>query len=318
MMRTWIFCSLILLVEFHNIESFLLHLSPRTHLRVSPQCRQSDIHLYGVLSKTAILRGVRKKNSSSFRKFKHSSSSLVSRPFLIEATDEALLRQQAILEALELESEKPTRNKLRLSIVSRKKEINDIILNLQILKQRLRQGEKEKFSNEELEKYKHSLIDLGFQKILNQSPDCWKSRRKNLDEYGKPRGFDGLLFYSPLGVPILVGKPKAHKDETLRRISQGADLWFQVEGYNGSRVLLRTSLKRGLRGSKECMQMAADLAAAYCDQGDTLERTPVMYTDSKHVAKRGSKVGQMRQQKSFGRMYGYPRNVEDMIHSNFP
>ena len=105
------------------------------------------------------------------------------------------------------------------------------------------------------------MIDLGFESILRQSPSSWKTRKKIQSEVGRPAGFDGLVFYSPKGVPILIGKQKAHKDETLRRVAQGPDLWFQVQDYNGSRVLLRTSLKPGLRNSKECMHMAADLAA---------------------------------------------------------
>jgi hypothetical protein len=99
-------------------------------------------------------------------------------------------------------------------------------------------------------------------------------------------------------------------------------LWFQVEDYSGSRVLLRTSVMRGLRGSKECMQIAADLAARFSDHyydnhetnddGVVSIKIPVMYCDSKKVAKRGSKVGQMRQGKSMGRLFGDPRNVEEM------
>merc|ERR1712228_665333 len=109
-----------------------------------------------------------------------------------------------------------------------------------------------------------SLMDLGFGSILLLPPGSgsWK-HKKIKSEFGRPKDWSGLVFYSPLGVPILVGKKGSHNDEVLRRISQGSDLWFQVEGYEGSRVLLRTSLKKGLKNSKVCRQMAADLAACY-------------------------------------------------------
>ena len=43
----------------------------------------------------------------------------------------------------------------------------------------------------------------------------------------------------------------------------GADLWFQVRASRGSRVLLRTSMRRDLtRSHRECMEAAADAHAA--------------------------------------------------------
>jgi hypothetical protein len=55
--------------------------------------------------------------------------------------------------------------------------------------------------------------------------------------------------------------------------------------------------------------MAADLAARYSIWGDDYDSVPVMYTDSRKVAKRGSKVGNMKQNKSLGRMFGNPSAV---------
>ena len=106
--------------------------------------------------------------------------------------------------------------------------------------------------------------------ILDRPEDTWKivtAESSSKGEFGRPRGFDGPVFYSPLGVPILVGKPRAESDGILRKVSQGSDLWFQVEDYEGSRVLLRSSLKRGVKDSKKCLQMAADLAALYSVHG---------------------------------------------------
>lgn len=166
--------------------------------------------------------------------------------------------------------------------------------------------------------------------ILDRPKETWKiisEQRSRGDEFGRPRGFTGLVFYSPLGVPILVGKPKAESDEALRRASQGSDLWFQVEDYEGSRVLLRSSQVKGTKNSKKCVQMAADLAARYSIWGRTspdargepaTTTVPVMYTDSKHVAKRGTKVGRMRKKKSLGTMAGRPSNVEDLTRGLEP
>jgi hypothetical protein len=58
--------------------------------------------------------------------------------------------------------------------------------------------------------------------------------------------------------------------------------------------------------------MAADLAASYSTWGDEFDTVPVMYTDSRKVAKRGSKVGNMKQNKSLGTMYGRPEDVADI------
>jgi hypothetical protein len=166
--------------------------------------------------------------------------------------------------------------------------------------------------------------------ILDRPKDTWKiivERSSTTGEFGRPKEFTGLVFHSPLGVPILVGKSKAESDGILRRASQGSDLWFQVEDYEGSRVLLRSSLVRGTKNSKMCIQMAADLAAYYSVWGRDqyhnnndycFDTVPVMYTDSKHVAKRGTKVGRMRKRKSLGRLMGRPSSVESIARELEP
>ena len=166
--------------------------------------------------------------------------------------------------------------------------------------------------------------------ILDRPKDTWKiiaERSSTTGEFGRPKEFAGLVFHSPLGVPILVGKSKAESDGILRRVSQGSDLWFQVEDYEGSRVLLRSSLVRGTKNSKMCIQMAADLAAYYSVWGRDhyhskndycFDTVPVMYTDSKHVAKRGTKVGRMRKRKSLGRLMGRPSSVESIAQELEP
>ena len=98
------------------------------------------------------------------------------------------------------------------------------------------------------------------------------------------------MLQSPRGIPIMVARP-SFSDGLLRRIGRGTDLWFQVCEGRGSRVLLRTSMLRSLtRSPRECMEMAADLAAHFSDGRSWPERVEVMYTDSRHVAKRGARA----------------------------
>lgn len=293
-------------------------LSPCYHVlnRPTRQAHFLTVVHGGVLSQSEILNGIKKKKSSRG----NLSRNEIPIRMLPEAIDEAIYRQEQILSNLDKELLGKTEtdsDRIHLSIQSRRENVEYKIEKLKGMRSRC--IELQEIKN--LEEIKIDFINLGFHSILKQSPNVWKIRQHVSNEYGRPRGFDGLVFYSPKGVPILVGRPKTQKDEVLRRIAQGADLWFQVEDYNGARVLLRTSLKRGLRGSKECIQMAANLAAKYSDWWENAktqtslrkERIHVMYTDSKHVAKRGSKIGQMRRQKSLGRIYGYPEELEDII-----
>lgn len=270
----------------------------------------------------------------------------------MEAMDEAKLRQELILEALDNEigkypndlksqneaeessqscrkeeehmddDNRSPQQKLD-SIDRRRGEILQKIHHLKNLKQQLSEQSRKSLTMETLQSFKNDFVTLGFGSILEHNPDTWKIRLQTKKDYGRPHGFDGLVFYTPQGVPILVGRPKAHKDETLRRIAQGADLWFQVEDYQGSRVLLRSSLQRGLKDCKECKQMAANLAARFSDwyysfdKAANVERTPipVMYCDSRKVAKRGSGVGKMNHRKKLGRMFGDPVAVGNLTSS---
>lgn len=298
-----------LLLQWHCATCFLVQRQPKLYKSTTT----TTTSLHGTLSRSVIVNSAKRKQSKRI-----STANVVSKAFLMEAMDEALFRQDLILQALATEQQKNGGiSSTNHSVLSRKEQVSDTTSKLQVLKEQLSKIEND-CNYEDLERFKTSFASLGFASIMKQSPDHdWKMKRGDSSSYGRPRGFeDGLVFYTPKGVPILVGRPKSHKDETLRRVSQGADLWFQVEDYNGSRVLLRTSLKKGLRGSKECIQMAADLAARYSDSyyniNDSNNKVPVMYCDSKKVAKRGSKIGQMRQQKSLGRLFGDPRNVEEM------
>ena len=132
------------------------------------------------------------------------------------------------------------------------------------------------------------------------------------DQFGRPAGFDGLVIAGPRGVPVLVAR-RSFSDELLRRVGRGTDLWFQTKESRGSRVLLRTSCVPSLSKSpRECMEFAADLAAHFgggARGGD--DAVEVMYTDSRRVAKRGSRVGQLKPKKRLGTVWARPGRVAD-------
>ena len=130
-------------------------------------------------------------------------------------------------------------------------------------------------------------------------------------QWGRPDGFDGLVIESPRGVPVLVAR-KAFSDELLRRVARGQDLFYHVREGSGSRVLLRTSMCRQLtRSPRECQEFAADLAAFFSGarRHDEVE---VMFTDPRHVAKRGSRVGQMKFSKRLGTLWARPQRVAEV------
>ena len=132
------------------------------------------------------------------------------------------------------------------------------------------------------------------------------------DQFGRPAGFDGLVIASPRGVPVLIAR-RSFSDELLRRVGRGTDLWFQCVEGRGSRVLLRTSCVPSLSKSpRECVEFAADLAAHFgggARGGD--DAVEVMYTDSRRVAKRGSRVGQLKPKKRLGTVWARPGRVAD-------
>lgn len=138
-----------------------------------------------------------------------------------------------------------------------------------------------------------------------------------LDQRGRPDGFSGLVLETPRGIPILVSEP-SFRDSVLRRVGRGNDLFFQVRKGSGSRVLLRTSMIRSLAKSpRECMEMAADVAAYFCAEGvrwpPQEAEVEVMFTDARHVAKRGTRVGQLKDKKKLGTIVARPRRVAEMV-----
>jgi predicted ribosome quality control (RQC) complex YloA/Tae2 family protein len=131
-------------------------------------------------------------------------------------------------------------------------------------------------------------------------------------QWGRPDGFDGLVIESPRGIPIVVAR-QSFSDELLRRVGRGTDLFFQVCEGRGSRVLLRTSMVRSLvRSPRECMETAADLAAYFSDARRWPDEVEVMYTDSRRVAKRGTRVGQLKRAKRLGVVWAQPGRVAEL------
>ena len=216
----------------------------------------------------------------------------LSKSYLLDVIDEAFYRQESAIEAIDREVE---RQKIQQQlddsktdrIEARRDELSNISIKLVNIQSSLQCSQ---LDEQSMEQVKQQICKLGYASIFKQAQSTWKSNKSKEKEFGRPQGFDGQVYYSPLGVPILVGRMNAHKDDIMRNAANGADLWFQVEDYNGSRVLLRTSLMRGTMGSKQCKQMAADLAAKFSVWGERYDSIPVIYTDSRKVAKRGTKL----------------------------
>lgn len=347
------FASLfITIVVISSSSAFIL--SPTRHLMsrllTNKNCNNKVIILRGVLSRADILRVKRKHPSSSSKdnnnnkkRQKNSAGTIITLDSVSEAIEEAIFRQEKILDALanvnssksdDKGSEEAStfasdtnndNNNARIdSVVRRHKEISTLRMKLLDLRNKsnelktIRKLHPSKPTKEQTKELENALENLGFSSLLTMTDldQQYLSRRERQKEFGRPAGFEGLVFTSPAGVPILVGREQSHGDATLRRVAQGSDLWFQVDDYDGSRVLLRTSLRRGTKGSKVCRQMAADLAAYYSGhrQDEDGEGVRIMYTDSRHVAKRGSKAGQLRHHKTLGRMMGHPGQVKHLVN----
>ena len=97
--------------------------------------------------------------------------------------------------------------------------------------------------------------------------------------------------------------------------TQPAVIRRQVSEGRGSRVLLRTSLVRSVaRAPRECMETASDLAAYFSNARHT-DEAQVMFTDSRHVAKRGGRVGQLKEAKKLGVIQAKPARVAEVARS---
>ena len=150
------------------------------------------------------------------------------------------------------------------------------------------------------------------------APTCWERRGGRLRCVAAHMGIG-----SPGKLASRAGTLWARRGVfTLdRRTLREHAFWFQVRDLDGARVLLRTSMARGLEGSRECQQFAADLAAYFSDsrgaggEDDDDDYVEIMFTDSRHVAKRGSRVGQMKDNKKLGIVRGRPAAVAEVARA---
>ena len=60
------------------------------------------------------------------------------------------------------------------------------------------------------------------------------------------------------------------------------------------------------------MEMAADLASYFSDSRPSQDDVGVMWTDSRHVAKRGTRVGQLKDGKKLGIIWARPTRVSEL------
>ncbi|EJK73978.1 hypothetical protein THAOC_04374 [Thalassiosira oceanica] len=233
-------------------------LSPMVEMRRRALSQQSQQH--------------RKQNSSrSLHLRSPATPKRLTREFVAEVLDEGIFRQELALRAIDRQ-----RSQREDSAQSVGDNIERRITELDRAKSQLIGLKRDLSGSSNLEEVSEKIAELGLRGIFTQPRSSWKSNKTSNREFGRPRGFTGEVFYSPLGTPILVGKQSAHRDDVMRQAAQGKDLWFQVDDYNGSRVLLRSSLARGTDGSKRCRQMAADLAAKFSMWGE-YEQVPIMY-----------------------------------------
>lgn len=240
------------------------------------------------------------------------------RGILLEALDNQLRKRKALEEQLAPEASLPFDDqivppdqeavKIREKALRRARQVPQRLVEVDAAEERLKKllGELEQQSAD-VAVLRRSLEEIGLAARLR----TYDVDAESLNQWGRPDGFDGLVIESNQGVPILVAR-QSFSDALLRRIGRGKDLWFQVRDGSGSRVLLRTSLVvRLARSSRECMEMAADLAAFFSDWRHSSNAVEVMFTDSRHVAARGSRVGQMKDGKKMGVVLARPERVAE-------
>jgi len=137
-------------------------------------------------------------------------------------------------------------------------------------------------------------------------------------QWGRPEGFGGLVIRSPRGLPILVERKNMKDKKSLMNLAKRSDQWFQIHDGKGPRVLLRTSMVPGIsKGYRECMEMAADLAAyfsrEYKDEKPWLRpETFKVYWTGPQRHKGGRRIGKVKKNEIFGRVVAKPDRVHNL------
>lgn len=122
----------------------------------------------------------------------------------------------------------------------------------------------------DLQEIRQELMGTGYLR----RPSTAKERNRRVT--GKP-----LVFTSPGGLQILVGKNNTQNDELTCKTADKRDWWFHTRQIHGSHVILRCA---GTEPDEESVRMAAGLAAWY-SQGRESDKVPVDYTPVKFVKK---------------------------------
>lgn len=89
------------------------------------------------------------------------------------------------------------------------------------------------------------------------------------------------------GSIVLIGKNAKDNDKLTLELSKEGDLWFHVEDYPGSHVILRSQ-----KTTKEEIKETAEITAYY-SQARTEKRVTVMYAPIQNVKKESKVVGEV-------------------------
>ena len=125
-------------------------------------------------------------------------------------------------------------------------------------------------SEKEFIALREELTGAGFLKPKQQKKKAMKPQPLPFPEYRSPNGFR-----------VLVGRNNLQNDRLSFRIASKQDIWFHVQKFHGSHVLMITE---GRTPQPEDYVFAAKVAVANSEVKDG-ERIPVDYTQAKNLNK---------------------------------
>lgn len=128
-------------------------------------------------------------------------------------------------------------------------------------------------SERDFEEIRQELAETGF---IRGSRGISKNKRKSGKQTSKP-----LCFRASDGQRIFVGKNNVQNDFLTFHSADKNDLWFHVEKFHGSHVILETGDKKA---TEKSIQEAAELAACFSQARET-GTVPVNYTTIANVRK---------------------------------